>query len=413
MPLTAEIGLLRGVRSSHTTGSILLWGLAADGEPTGWITTRLGGSLHRVLPERRSSYVQWSADGRDVLCLTVQDDLYRMERVSIDHTTGRVKGPAVDLGVLDWPSASAFFRQSDRVLYHIGPNRSALWVMERGADGEWIRRRLHSGSLSLRQPRLSPDGRFVALGQQTETRSSIGVFSLLDGSCRQFPSIQPAVRWTAWSPDGTRVAFQAGAGSGSRVYGLEPASGEIRVLSDRSCHGYVYWSPDDRIRFQPATECDRNYTLLDPVTGMEEPLFPAPLRGTVFQSAVSPDNEWLVVAGNRNGILGVAVWLIRLSDRSERILYEQSAVPVGWSRDGLWVYLVQAVEDGASRGLERNRVLRVSVRDGAAEPVAELPEGDLVYWSDVDISLDGDRIVVAVRQLGSDLWIAEGAATPR
>jgi hypothetical protein len=56
-------------------------------------------------------------------------------------------------------------------------------------------------------------------------------------------------------------------------------------------------------------------------------------------------------------------------------------------------------------------VVRVSVADRNVETVVELPTGNLTFWSNVDISPNGDRIVAAIDHGGSDLWLAEGGRT--
>ena len=413
LPLDADLTHFRGLLHSPADSAVVLWGRSQDGEPAAWIAAALGRPIHRILPESRPTWFQWTRDGRQLLCLTRPNEQTQMERVSIDSRSGRLTAPPERLGETTRSHQFSTFHQSEQVLYQIANSTSSMWILERGADRGWTRRRLLSGKFGLRQPRLSPDGLHVAGGQPTGEAWSVSTFSLTDGSCRSIRSNASPVTWAAWSPDGTRIAFQAGSGAQSRVCCLELASGDTRVLSSQACHGYVYWFPDDRIRYQPLAEGDRNYMLLDPETGREEPLLRGPSRGTIFQTAVSPDGAWLAAAGNRNDVLGVALWLIDLTDQSERLLLEQPAVPVGWSRDGAFVYIVQPIGEMLSQDVEQNRISRLRIQDRTLEPLTALPEGDLVFWSDADISLDEDRIAVTVNHTENDLWVAPGPVPVR
>jgi len=301
----------------------------------------------------------------------------------------------------------AVFHGGDRMLYSSGTTISTLWVTERRPDGTWSDRRLLSGTFRLRHPRLSPDGRRVAVGQRLGGSAYVTVVSLENGSSRQFAAGSATARWISWSPDGRQIAYEAGEGAASRVWCLDLATGVSRILSRRASRGYIYWYPDSRLRYQPSESADQNYSFLVPSTGEEASLLAGPSRGSLFQSSISPDGRWMAAAGNRNGVEGVAVWLINLEDQSERLLLSLTAAPIGWSEDGAWVYLSRRMKEESSIEADVNRVLRVSVRDGRIEPLVELPAGDLVYWTDVDVSPAGREIVSAITQPASDIWLTE------
>jgi len=414
VPIDASIRRVDEITYPPSGGPVVLWGVGADNRPGGWITSRLGGPVHRLYLDDLASSIQWSRSGNDLLYLTLQGTAWLLKRVPMDPRTGRPTGPSRTLDQRAEIAQFESYHHGDRMLYLLTSKASVLWVLDRGPEGAWTQRRVLAGSFGLLQPRLSPDGGRIAVGQDVAGRSgNIIILSVTDGSYRQYPLSSPMRGWTAWSPDGTKVVHLAGAGAESRLCKLDLVSGDATVLSARAGYGYVYWSPDERIRYQREDEADQSYTFFDPATRVEEPALRGPSRGTAFQSAVSPDGEWMAVAGNRNDLAGVAVWLVHLTDQSERVLFAQPAAPIGWSRDGAWVYAVHTLGGGASLDTERSRVVRISVRDGTVEFLTELPEGELVFWSNADISPDGNRIVVTIAESDADLYLAEGPELAR
>lgn len=407
VPLGVDGHHFHGLRYSPDGRSVVVWGTSQEGKPAGWIMDRLGQPARRLSLARDPSWFGWSRDGREVHALTSAQNGSWLERLRLPRREDETMTVDGSVECKDRLRAFAGFRRSDRAVYSIATGLSTLWMLERGSDGEWSRRRLLAGTPELTHPRLSPEGRRVVTGRVDGDRSEVVVLSLSDGSLLRYDSGPPPVRWTSWSPDGKSIVYQSGDGAESRLYRLEMESGASEPLSNEGCHGYVYWFPDRRIRYQTIATADQDYTFLDPEAGSEERLFPGPSRGTVFQSSVSPDGEWVVVSGNRNGLPGVALWLVRMSDRSERLLWAERSAPIGWSHDGRSVFAVRSRPDGARDDMERQEVVSIDRESGVVAPVAELPEGFLVYWSDVDITPAGDRIVVRIARAGADLWLAE------
>ena len=113
------------------------------------------------------------------------------------------------------------------------------------------------------------------------------------------------------------------------------------------------------------------------------------------------------MAGARGDRTEIDVWLVSPDSPEETLLFEGTAVPITWSDDDEWVYLVRETRESRFLGESVGEVLRVRVEDGKVETVVALPPGDLRRWTDVDISPDGRTIVCALSQDQRDVWIAD------
>ena len=80
-----------------------------------------------------------------------------------------------------------------------------------------------------------------------------------DGSgVRRLTGDLPAVSHPAWSPDGQRIAFNAGSPTASGIYLMNiDGSGLTKITSDRHGNFYPTWSPDSsRLAFSSNRDGD-------------------------------------------------------------------------------------------------------------------------------------------------------------
>lgn len=402
-PLDPDVKQIQEVQCSRSSSALLFSGTTNEGEQSWWVAPRIGESALRL--PLRNARVRWSSRGDALLYVTMGEEPPTLRRLAIDLERGRFEEKPEVIELLERASLFTPFHHGPQVLCEISSAQTTLWLLER-VDRNWTREALLSGTGGLSHPRLSPDGRSVAFGSHIRNSRGISLVSLDDGVYREVVRDPSGCNWIAWSPDGRTIAYRSY--SEPRVWTVDLVRGEPHALSKERCHGYLYWYPASRLRYQPVSTPDQNYAFLDTATGVEEPLFRGLVRGTAFQSSISPDERWMAVAGNRNGIEHVAVWLIDLTDGSETILLDGTAAPIGWSDDGSYVFATRSKVENRTEIMEQCEVIRIRVDNGSVETVAELPPGDLLAWSDADISPDGTRIVATIIQRGADLWVSDG-----
>jgi dipeptidyl aminopeptidase/acylaminoacyl peptidase len=152
----------------------------------------------------------------------------------------------------------------------------------------------------LNSPRLSPDGRRVAVWRGAQGNSDIW---LLDGTRMSRFTFEAALdRWPIWSPDGSRIVFDS-VRQGRQLY-VKPSSGDggEELLLESSQEKIASdWSADGRFIL---------YHVADPQTGWDVWVLPLAERKpwaflkTNFnerQAQFSPDGRWVSYMSNESG----------------------------------------------------------------------------------------------------------------
>jgi Tol biopolymer transport system component/tRNA A-37 threonylcarbamoyl transferase component Bud32 len=192
-------------------------------------------------------------------------------------------------------------------------------------------RRLTDGAFDDLEPVLSPAGDALLFirGREAEARLQPGdVFGQLSGGdvWRLDLETGSATRLlddagaAAWSPDGSRIAFDASYGGARRIWIADARGRNLRqVTSDHSnavVHYRPRWSPDGRrIVFQNQEGTKYDIRVVDTADGA--------LRWVTndhtmdLQPAWSPDGEWIYFSSYRGG--GINLWRIPVDEQGHPI----------------------------------------------------------------------------------------------
>jgi dipeptidyl aminopeptidase/acylaminoacyl peptidase len=111
--------------------------------------------------------------------------------------------------------------------------------------------------LGTHEPKISPDGRFVAFLSNASDNSGEGLeveiwLKVLDeaGPPRQLTSLGASINSFQWSPDSSRIALSSSARGRYNVYSVDIASGLLAQLTDSlSYEVYPAFARDSRILF--------------------------------------------------------------------------------------------------------------------------------------------------------------------
>jgi serine/threonine protein kinase/Tol biopolymer transport system component len=292
------------------------------------------------------------------------------ERVRTTSTAiaGATKTAQANPAVEGVPTASpqgGVFSSSVRVLYSTTPAgdqqaKSELYILE--PDGGQTR--LTEDSSSEIGRGVSPDGKEIAFASDRSGNWQLYVLDLAAGATRQLTDLPDQARYPAWSPDGTRIAFNSFPDSGnSAIWVIEADGSGLTKVVDIGRNGRPSWSPDSkRLVFNGIHQDTNENGELDAgdhwdlfvinADGSQEANLTSTPEYDEVVSAWSPDGDWIVfvsmradsngdgqVNGNDNGDL----YLIHPDGSGLKALTETPELNEGepsWTLDGRQILYV-------------------------------------------------------------------------
>src|SRR5262245_63510611 len=162
-------------------------------------------------------------------------------------------------------------------------------------------------SMDARQPSWSPDGSRIAFQAYWTSTWQIWTVKADGTDLRAVTSSPYDDREPAWSPDGRRIAFSSDRSGSYDVWTLTLASGEVKqVTSDPSNEFYPSWKGNGEIAFvSDRRDKPGVYVIATDVSGTSERLIAA-VDGAVAAPAFGPDGSTMafnVIAGGRSRLM--------------------------------------------------------------------------------------------------------------
>ena len=177
----------------------------------------------------------------------------------------------------------------------------------------WVDRQGKSQPLTdmqraFRYPRLSPDGRRVAVTIRTANGANIWIYDIARGTLTPL-TFEGVNRYPVWILDGRRLAFSSDrAGSFNLFWMQADGTGEVEQLSTSLESQIPFsWSPDGLLAYRQNTGGVAGDIWFLPLKGERKPQPFLATQFFEFQPTFSPDGRWIAFVSNRSGQFEVYV----------------------------------------------------------------------------------------------------------
>jgi serine/threonine-protein kinase len=188
-------------------------------------------------------------------------------------------------------------------------------------------------------PRLSPDGRRIALAVITGGRSDIWVYDLVSSTLQRLTSTGFLNDRPEWTPDGSRVVYRSDEGGSSAIMSVPvDLSGPPDPLQSSPVHDFYEGvvSPDGRALVYQIddSQADVMYRFLEGDTA-SRPL--AASLSIEAQARVSPNGRWVALVTDASGTAQVVVQPFPGPGGQVQVSNAGGSEPV-WARDGRRIF---------------------------------------------------------------------------
>ena len=213
----------------------------------------------------------------------------------------------------------------------IGAPRTLVWVDREGREEE-----LRAPPAPYEAPRISPDGRAVAVEVGDPGNTDVIVYDLARETSTRLTFDPGADGWPLWSPDGQRILFRSDRDGAPNIYAVAAnGTGQpARVTTSGTNHAPQSWSGDGEtlvIMAAAGGPADLQVVFI----GADSP--PEDLIATEaveLHAEVSPDGHWMAYASTESGRFEVYVRPFPdVDDGKWQISRDGGLAPV-WAPDG-------------------------------------------------------------------------------
>jgi len=223
--------------------------------------------------------------------------------------------------------------------------RRLVWVSRNGAEQP-----LAAAARRYSTPRLSPDGRRVAVGID-EQETQVWLYDLSRDTLTRLTFEGNTNNNPSWTTDGKRIAFSSNKEGPRNLFWqlADGSGGPERLTTSEYTHVPMSWSPDGQllafIEINPTTGYDIWVLRLSdpsassgqvPSAGSGQVRKAQPFLRTPFTDSVpqfSPDGRWLAYVSNESGRFEIYVQPYPGTGGKRQISTEGGTEPV-WNRNG-------------------------------------------------------------------------------
>ena len=201
-------------------------------------------------------------------------------------------------------------------------------------DGSEVRRLTPHDLPPTSHPSWSPDGLRIAFNAGTPSASDIYVINLDGSSLTRLTGQAGGNFYPSWSPDGSRLAFSSNRDGDWDIYVMQEDGSQVRQLVNApGLDDKPQWTPDgSRVAFATTRNGYPELFAVDPANRKEGPLLAHSIRG--INPAWSHDGERLAFNVVTSQGFDIAIMAADGEGRRSVIAGEASEERPRWSPDG-------------------------------------------------------------------------------
>jgi lipoprotein LpqB-like beta-propeller protein len=212
-----------------------------------------------------------------------------------------------------------------------GPRRS-LWVMQ--ADGSEATEIVSGENVS--RPSWHPDGTLITYALERNDRTEVHV-TRSDGTKDRVIYSEPApgtyaVFSATFSPDGSRIVFDAGTDSEYDIFVMASDGLNVRQLTETGTDYNPAWSPDGSqivfIRYEAISESD--VFMMDADGSNVRRLTHHGSQFTNIDPQFSPDGAFMTYGSAENGVVGLSIIAMATDGSDPEVLIEGDVLGFSW-----------------------------------------------------------------------------------
>ena len=340
--LTYPYGRLVWERDGYIYASVnSIWRVSANGGAPQRLTQVQGAEEMHVGPQllpggRALLFTAMGVSGGSADSRIVAERLESHERVVlVEHA----------IGGRYLPTGHLLYANNDGVLFAARMNAAKLSLV--GQSEPVLSGVETSTSVANAFYDVADDGTLIYLPRDLRPYSNLEIVDrsgrlirVLGGDSASDVREQPSVGWPAWSPDGSRIAFEGAMRGATDIWILDPRSGrKERFTFHPGEEESPRWSPDGRlIAYRLTDQGARSRIMVKAATGGENPRAVYAANHHMHLTAWSPDGKWIAI-DDYTSTRGLDVRVIPV-DGGESVLVSGTAAnerSASWSPDGRYL----------------------------------------------------------------------------
>jgi eukaryotic-like serine/threonine-protein kinase len=192
-------------------------------------------------------------------------------------------------------------------------------------------------------PRVSPDGKFIAVAVDDGTAVNVWIQDLLRTSSMRRVTFGGNNRFPVWSPDGQRLAFQSDRGGDIAIYWQQVNGSVMAERATTPPRGTTHipesWSKHGVLLFSSGTAGNQSLRALSLADGRHEPFGGVESRNPIG-AAFSPDGAWVAYAVLEPPSMTIYVQPFPATGEKFQVSRGDDGHHPVWSPDGKELYFV-------------------------------------------------------------------------